>query len=67
MLNDNHVASLAEVEQENRRLRASLKKCQAMVADCRAKLSDQMDASAAQLANLDQATRGTAKARKNKR
>ena len=67
MLNDNHVASVAEVEQENRRLRASLKKCQAMVADCRAKLSDQMEASAAQLTSLDQATRSTPKAQENKR
>lgn len=38
MLNDNEAASLAQVEEENRRLRASLRKCEALVADCRAKL-----------------------------
>jgi hypothetical protein len=47
MHNDNEAATMAELETENRRLRSSLKKCQAMVEDCRAKLAATGDGSAA--------------------
>lgn len=39
VLNDNEEASKAELETENRNLRASLSKCQALVAECRERLA----------------------------
>jgi hypothetical protein len=38
VLNDNEPASMAELKQANRDLSESLKKCQALVAECREKL-----------------------------
>ena len=36
--NDNELPTRAELEAENRRLRASLAKCEGLVSDCRDKL-----------------------------
>ncbi len=44
--NDNEAATMAELETENRRLRSSLEKCQAMVEDCRTKLAAKTDTAA---------------------
>lgn len=38
MNNDNDPASVAELQQENLRLRRSLRKCQSLVEECRTKL-----------------------------
>lgn len=63
MLNDNQPSSVTEVENENRRLRASLQKCESIVADCRAKLMEQMNASAPQNEGARNSSRGARNAR----
>lgn len=53
MLNDNKTASRAELESENRKLRASLSRCQEMVAECRERLAAQTLPSTAATAESD--------------